>query len=98
MPSARIYKPARTAMQSGRAKTKEWVLEFEPREAQRADPLMGWAGSSDTLGQVTLQFATREEATAYANKRGIAFDLEMPHATKLKPKAYADNFRFDRVR
>jgi hypothetical protein len=98
MPSARIYKPARTAMQSGRAKTKDWVLEFEPRDAKRADPLMGWAGSSDTLGQVTLSFATREEATAYANKHGIDFNLEMPHATKLKPKAYADNFRFDRVR
>ena len=95
---ARIYQPARNAMQSGRANTKAWVLEFEPRDAQRADPLMGWAGSSDTLGQVTLHFATREEAMAYANKRGFAFDLEMPHATKLKPKAYADNFRFDRVR
>jgi hypothetical protein len=98
MPRARIYKPARNAMQSGRANTKEWVLEFEPRDAQRADPLMGWAGSSDTLGQVTLQFATCEEAIAYANKHGFAFDLEMPHATKLKPKSYADNFRYDRVR
>ena len=98
MPSARIYKPARTAMQSGQAKTKEWVLEFEPRDAKRPDPLMGWAGSSDTLGQVTLQFATREEAMAYAKRHGIDFQLEMPHTSKLKPKSYADNFRFDRVR
>jgi hypothetical protein len=98
MPSARIYKPARNAMQSGKAKTRDWVLEFEPRDAKRLDPLMGWAGSSDTLGQVTLNFATREEAIAYAKKHGIEFDLEMPHTTKLKPKSYADNFRFDRIR
>ncbi len=98
MPNARIFKPARTAMQSGRAKTKDWILEFEPRVAKRADPLMGWAGSADTLGQVTLFFDTREEAVAYAKRRGIEFTIEMPHATKLKPRAYADNFRFDRVR
>jgi hypothetical protein len=98
MPSARIYKPARTAMQSGRGKTKDWILEFEPREAKRPDPLMGWAGSSDTLDQVTLYFDTREEAVAYAKRCGIEFTIEMPHATKLKPRAYADNFRFDRVR
>jgi hypothetical protein len=98
MPSARIFKPARTAMQSGRGKTRDWILEFEPREAKRPDPLMGWAGSSDTLGQVTLFFDTREEAVAYAKRHGIEFTIEMPHATKLKPRAYADNFRFDRVR
>ena len=98
MPRARIYKPARTAMQAGQAKTKEWLLEFEPRDAKRPDPLMGWAGSSDTLGQVTLQFAMRDEAIAYANKHGIDFDLEKPHTSTLKPKSYADNFRYDRVR
>jgi hypothetical protein len=98
MPTARIFKPARNAMQSGKAKPKEWILEFEPRDAKRPDPLMGWAGSSDTLGQVTLRFATREEAIAYAEKRGIDYELEMPHTTKLKPKSYADNFRFDRIR
>ena len=98
MPSARIFKPARTAMQSGRAKTKDWVLEFEPRDAKRRDPLMGWAGSSDTLDQVTLFFDTREEAVAYAKRCGIEFAIEMPQTSKLKPRAYADNFRFDRVR
>ena len=98
MPSARIYKPARNAMQSGQAKTKEWILEFEPRDAKRPDPLMGWAGSSDTLGQVTLSFETREEAVAYAKRHGIDFAIERPHTTTLKPKSYADNFRFDRVR
>jgi hypothetical protein len=98
MPSARIFKPARTAMQSGRAKTRDWVLEFEPRDATRRDPLMGWAGSSDTLGQVTLYFDTRDEAVAYAKRHGIEFAIEMPQTSKLKPRAYADNFRFDRVR
>lgn len=85
-------------MQSGRAKTKDWILEFEPKDAKRPDPLMGWMGSSDTQGQVSLFFDTREEAVAYAKRRGIDFALEVPHATKLKPKSYADNFRFDRVR
>ena len=85
-------------MQSGRAKTKDWVLDFEPQDAKRRDPLMGWAGSSDTLGQVTLRFETREEAIAYAKKHGIEYALEAPHTTKLRPKSYADNFRYDRVR
>jgi hypothetical protein len=98
MPNARIYRPARTAMQSGRAKTKEWLLEFEPRAAKRPDPLMGWMGSTDTLGQVTLSFDSQAEAVAYAERHGIAYDLEAPHTTKLKPKSYADNFRFDRIR
>jgi hypothetical protein len=96
--SARIFKPSKTAMQSGRAKTKEWVLEFEPTAAKRADPLMGWAGSTDTNGQVTLVFATKDEAVAYANRHGIAFSITAPQSQVQRPKAYADNFRFDRVR
>jgi hypothetical protein len=95
---ARIYKPAKTAMQSGRAKTHEWILEFEPSAAKRADALMGWAGSSDTQGQVRLRFETKEEALAYAAHHGIACDVELPHASRVRPKAYADNFKFDRVR
>ncbi len=98
MPSARIFKPARNAMQSGRANTKDWVLRFDPQDAKRADPLMGWAGSRDTLGQVRLRFETREEAIAYAKRCGIEYTIETPHKTKLKPKSYADNFRFDRIR
>ncbi len=96
--SARIFKPAKTAMQSGRAKTKEWILEFEPKVAKRADPLMGWAGSTDTNGQVTLYFATKEEAVAYANRHGIPFAIAAPQGQVQGPKAYADNFRYDRVR
>ena len=98
MPTARIYKPARNAMQSGRANTRKWVLRFDPQDAKRPDPLMGWTGSRDTLGQVTLRFDTRDEAIAYAKRFGIEFTLDTPHQTKLKPKSYADNFRFDRVR
>ena len=89
MPSARIFKPARTAMQSGRAKTKDWVLEFEPRVAKRADPLMGWAGSSDTLDQVTLFFDKREEAVAYATRHGIEFT----HRDAARDQAEAQSLR-----
>ena len=98
MKTARIYKPAKNAMQSGRAGQKDWVLKFEPQAPQRPDPLMGWMGSSDTLRQVTLTFDTREEAEAYAKRRGIEYVVEPPHVQKIKPKSYADNFRFDRIR
>ena len=94
---ARIFKPARTAMQSGKAKTRGWILEFEPSAAQIADPLMGWAGSTDTRGQVQLAFATRAEAEAYANRVGLDAVVAAPHDAKLKLRAYSDNFRYDRV-
>ncbi len=96
--TARIFRPAKTAMQSGRAKTKAWILEFEPSSAKRPDPLMGWAGSRDTDGQVQLRFASQAEAIAYADRYGIAYSLAEPHAARIKQKAYADNFKFDRVR
>ena len=89
---ARIYRPAKTAMQSGKAKTKDWVLEFEPASARRSDPLMGWTQSSDMNGQVRLTFETREEAVAYAQHNGLAFQLFEPKTPKLIIKAYADNF------
>lgn len=94
---ARIYQPPKNAMQSGWAATEEWVLEFEPAAPRRPDPLMGWIGSADTQAQVILRFATREEAVAYAEKRGLAYDLELPQTREFKPKAYADNFRFGRM-
>ena len=93
---ARIYRPSKTAMQSGKAKTKEWVLEFEPKDARRPDPLMGWTSSTDMNGQVRLAFETREEAIAYAQKHGIAFQLFEPKTQKLTIKAYADNFSVER--
>ncbi len=99
MAQARIYKPARTAMQSGKGKTKEWVLDFEPARARRPDSLMGWWGGGDTLStQVSLRFETREEAEAYARKHGIDYAVASPTPAKLKIKAYADNFRYDRPR
>jgi ETC complex I subunit conserved region len=96
--SARIYKPAKTAMQSGRAKTHQWVLNFEPSDAQRADTLMGWVGSRDTRRQVMLTFQTQQEAEAYCRKHGLAYVVAEPHASTVKPKSYADNFRPDRLR
>ena len=95
--TARIYQPPKSAMQSGRAGTHHWVLEFEPSEPRRADPLMGWIGSADTQRQVRLTFATREEAVAYAQRQGLAFEVELPQARHVRPKAYADNFRFGRT-
>ena len=97
-PQARLDKPSRTAMQSGRAKTKAWILEFEPSAAKRPDPLMGWSGSSDTAGQVQLGFETLDEAEAYARRMGIDYAVAEPQAPALKLRAYADNFRYDRVR
>ena len=92
----RIYKPAKTAMQSGRAKTKDWVMEFEPADASMPDQLMGWVGSRDTRKQVLLHFHTEEEAVAYATKQGYTFTVQRPKERKVKPKAYADNFSFKR--
>ena len=93
---ARIYKPAKTAMQSGKAKTKDWRLEFEPESARLPDPLMGWAQSRDMDGQVRLHFDTKEEAIAYAQAHGIPFRLIEPKTVKRVLKAYADNFAFGR--
>ena len=83
-------------MQSGRAGTAHWVLEFEPSGPRLADPLMGWIGSGDTQSQIHLSFATQQEAVAYAEKHGVAYDLELPQSRQVRPKAYADNFRYGR--
>jgi len=93
---ARIFRPSKTAMQSGKAKSADWVLEFEPKDARRADPLMGWTQTSDTEGQVRLSFETKEEAVRYADQHGIAFQLIDPKPQKRILKAYADNFAFGR--
>lgn len=93
MSSARIYQKSKNAMQSGRAGTDDWVLEFMPAMAQRPDPLMGWAGSSDTQRQVRLSFGSAEAAQAYAEKNGISATVETPPARVLKIQAYSDNFR-----
>jgi hypothetical protein len=97
MASARILRPAKTAMSSGTARTKCWILEFEQATRRRPDPLMGWISADDTLNQVRLSFDTLEEAQAFAQKQGLDYSIEEPHGRRLKPKAYADNFRADRV-
>ena len=93
---ARIYRPAKTAMQSGRAKTQEWILEFEPSSARTPEPLMGWTSSADMNGQVRLTFDTKELAVEYAQRHGIPFRLHEPHEPKPIIKAYADNFAYNR--
>jgi hypothetical protein len=97
-PMARIYQPAKTAMQSGRGQTKEWHIEFDAAQARYIEPLMGWTGSRDTLGQVNMDFPSREAAIAFARKHGFAYSLEEPHGRRPRPKAYADNFSFQRIR
>ncbi|QIG53263.1 ETC complex I subunit [Altererythrobacter sp. BO-6] len=91
--SARIYQRPKNAMQSGKARTDEWVLEFEQSEARRPDPLMGWTGSGDTQAQVSLSFPSKDAAKAYAEKYGIAARVHATPPKALKLQAYADNFR-----
>ncbi|MEM9169623.1 MAG: ETC complex I subunit [Pseudomonadota bacterium] len=94
---ARIFQPAKTAMQSGKAKARSWVLEFESEAARRIDPLMGWTSGADTrAGQVRLTFETREAAVRYAEERGIPYAVEAPKTAQPVVKAYADNFAYKR--
>ena len=83
-------------MQSGTAKTGNWVLEFEPEQRRKIDPLMGYTSSGDMKSQIRLVFATREEAVAYAEKNGIPYRVEMPKEPKRRQISYAENFRYDR--
>ncbi|MDR6787540.1 hypothetical protein J2Y58_000881 [Sphingomonas sp. BE138] len=93
MQTARIYQRPKNAMQSGKARTDHWQLEFEPGEPKRPDPLTGWAGSGDTRDQIRLSFPTCEAAVAYAEAQGLAYAV-IPTPTKtLKLQSYADNFR-----
>jgi NADH dehydrogenase ubiquinone Fe-S protein 4 len=98
MAQARIFRPSKTAMQSGKAATRQWVLEYAPATPREPDPLMGWSSARDTLNQVRLRFATLEEAKAFADKHGIDCSVEAPHERAFRPKSYADNFRYDRPR
>jgi hypothetical protein len=94
--TARIYKPARTAMQSGQANTKDWVVDFEPEVARQVEPLMGWTSSFDTRAQVKLRFETKEEAIAYCERNGIAFQVSEDKAPARRVISYSDNFAFRR--
>jgi hypothetical protein len=93
MSTARIYQRPKNAMQSGRYRTDRWVIEFDPAEQQRPDPLTGWAGSGDTRNQLRLNFPTLEAAKAYAEREGLAYHVVAAPERKLKLQAYADNFR-----
>jgi hypothetical protein len=94
--AARIYRPSPNAMQSGRGKSKQWVLVFEPSTRREIDPLMGYTSSSDTRTQVKLAFETLEAAEAYAQREGIAYSVQPAHDRTAQRTAYPDNFRSDR--
>lgn len=93
---ARIYRPAPNAMQSGRGKSKDWVLVYEPATPREIEPLMGYTSTSDTQTQVRLTFATLEEAEAYARHNGIPYTIQPAHSSTPKRTSYSDNFRSDR--
>jgi len=94
--TARIYRPAKTAMQSGHAKTREWVLDYEPEEPRVVESLMGWTSSGDMKSQIRLEFATMEEAVAYAERHGIPYQVFEAKPAARRGLSYADNFAFNR--
>ena len=93
---ARIYKPSKTAMQSGFANTKAWVLDFEPEAPRQVEPLMGWTSSGDMRQQLHLRFDTKEEAIAYCERHGIAYQVAEPKPVARRTISYSDNFAFNR--
>ncbi len=94
---ARIRPHTKSTTQSGHSFAGEWILSFQPRTPELNEPLMGWWGSGDMQSQINLRFSSREDAIAYAEREGIAYDLELPPARRRRAKAYADNFRFGRT-
>ncbi len=88
----KIYKPTKTAMQSGKQNTKKWVLEYTPANTRFIEPIMGWTGNADTKGQIKLKFDTEAEAIAYAKRKKLQFDVIEPKKPKVKIQAYAENF------
>ena len=92
MSVCRVFKPTKSAMQSGRANTKKWVLEFEPLKKSRKDGLMGWNGFGNTKNQVRLFFKTKEDAIAFANKNKLQIVIDEPNERQPKTKSYSDNF------
>ena len=98
MTRARIFRPAKTAMQSGRGQTHKWVLEYEPATRRVPEALMGWVSAGDTLNEVRVRFDTLDEATAFATRLGLDYTVIEPQPRSTKHKSYADNFRYDRIR
>lgn len=97
MARARIYQQPKSSMQSGFGNTRSWVLEFEITEPRAVEPLMGWVSNGDTRQQLRLFFDSQEEAVGYAKDQNLAYEVAVPHERKIKPKAYADNFKFGRM-
>lgn len=93
---ARIYRPSRNAMQSGKGKSQDWVLVFEPEQPRTIEPLMGYTSSGDMKQQITLRFETLEEAESYARREGIAYFIQPAQEPTIKKVSYPDNFRYDR--
>lgn len=92
----RIYQPAKTAMQSGHAKTHRWSMEHISHAPMTPDPLMGWPTMVDTMPQIKLQFATKDEAISYAKEKGFTYEVNEPHLREIKPKSYSENFAFNK--
>jgi hypothetical protein len=97
MAQARIFQPAKTTIQSGRAQTRKWILEYMPETARRPDPLMGWASAEDTLNQVRLHFDSPDEACAFAERQGLDYTIIVPQRAVSRLRSYADNFRYERM-
>ena len=97
MTEARIYQPAKTATQSGYAKSRIWIFEYVPETAKKIDNVMGWTGSSDMRRQIKLKFSSKEEAIAYAKRNKITFSIKDPNKRNHQPKSYSDNFRHDKI-
>ncbi len=89
---ARIYRPSKPAVSSGKARTRHWIVEFEPEQRPEPDPLIGWIGSGDTRRQLRLRFPSREAAVAYCERRRIPYAVEEPKERAFRPKSYAENF------
>ena len=91
MKKAKIYKPSKTAMQSGKGNSKNWLLEFDTLDTE-IDPLMGWESSRDTMSEVKLEFFSKEEAINYVKKNNIEYNIVEPQKSKIIKKSYTDNF------
>jgi len=94
--TARIYRPARTAMQSGQANTKEWMLDFEPEQPRNIEPLMGWTSSADMKQEVRLHFDSKEEAVAFCEREGISYQVFESKPPVRQRISYSDNFAYPR--
>ncbi|MCK5424239.1 MAG: ETC complex I subunit [Emcibacter sp.] len=92
--TARIYCPTKNAMQSGMKNTCNWILEYIAEKGKNLDPLMGWTGSSDMNGQISLKFVSKDDAVSYAKRNGITYEITEPKARKVRIRAYADVFAY----